>query len=122
MLNFMMGRQATASRLGPQDAVAMAKNGDLTVIDVRDHNELAMTGKAAGAVHIPLSVIQVQANPSSPDFNAALDVNKPVAVYCASGARSSMAVQVLQQFGFTDVHNIGGFGHWQMAGGEVERA
>lgn len=122
MLNFMMGRQATASRLSPQDAVEMAKQGQITVIDVRDHNELAMTGKAAGAVHIPLSVLQMQANPSSPDFNTALDSNKPVAVYCASGARSSMAAQVLQQHGFADVHNIGGLGHWQMAGGAIERA
>ena len=120
MLNFMMGRQATASRMTPQDAVAKAKAGEITVIDVRDHNELAMSGKAAGALHIPLSVLQMQANPSSPDFNPALDTNKPVAVYCASGARSSMAAQVLEQFGFQDVHNIGGFGHWQMAGGEIE--
>ncbi|HHC29583.1 MAG TPA: sulfurtransferase [Rhodobacterales bacterium] len=122
MLNFMMGRQATASRLTPQDAIAMAKEGTITVVDVRDHNELAMTGKAAGAVHIPLSVLQMQANPSSPDFNPALDASKPIAVYCASGARSSMAAQVLQQNGFDDVHNIGGLGHWQMAGGEIERA
>jgi len=122
MLNFMMGRPATASRLSPQEAVVKAKNGEIIVVDVRDHNELAMTGKAEGAVHIPLSVIQMQANPSSPDFNPALDTNKPVAVYCASGARSSMATQVLQQYGFNEVHNIGGLGHWQMAGGAIERA
>ncbi len=122
MLNFMMGRPATASRLTPQDAVEMAKNGEIIVVDVRDHNELAMTGKAAGAVHIPLSVLQMQANPSSPDFNTALNTGKPVAVYCASGARSSMATQVLQQHGFAEVHNIGGLGHWQMAGGAIERA
>lgn len=122
MLNFMMGRQATASRLTPQDAVALAKDGRITVVDVRDHNELAMTGKAAGAVHIPLAVIQMQANPSSPDFNPGLDTGKPVAIYCASGARATMAAQVLQQYGFHEVHNIGGLGHWQMAGGEIERA
>lgn len=122
MLNFMMGRQATASRLSPQEAVAKAKNGEIVVVDVRDHNELAMTGKAEGAVHIPLSVLQMQANPSSPDFNTALAAGKPIAVYCASGARSSMATQVLQQHGFAEVHNIGGLGHWQMAGGAIERA
>lgn len=121
MLNFMMGRQATASRMTPQDAVARAKAGEITVIDVRDHNELAMSGKAEGAVHIPLSVLQMLANPSSPDYHPALDTNKPVAVYCASGARSSMAAQMLEQHGFAEVHNIGGLGHWQMAGGAIER-
>lgn len=122
MLNFMMGRQANVSRLTPQDAVALAREGKITIVDVRDHNELAMTGKAEGALHIPLSVIQMQANPSSPDFHPGLDTSKPVAVYCASGARSSMATQVLQQYGFNEVHNIGGLGHWQMAGGAIERA
>lgn len=122
MLNFMMGRQATASRMSPQEAVAKAKNGEIIVVDVRDHNELMMTGKAAGAVHIPLSVLQMQANPASPDYHPELDTSKPVAVYCASGARSSMAAQVFQQHGFNEVHNIGGLGHWQMAGGEIERA
>ena len=121
MLNFMMGRQATASRLPPQDAVSMAKQGTITVVDVRDHNELAMSGKAEGAVHIPLAVIQMQANPASPDFHPELDQTKPVAIYCASGARSSMAVQVLQQYGFNEVHNIGGLGHWQMSGGTITR-
>lgn len=122
MLNFMMGQKANASRMTPHDAVAKSKAGDVIVVDVRDHNELMMTGKAEGALHIPLSVLQMQANPSSPDFHPALDTAKPIAVYCASGARSSMATQVFQHHGFDEVHNIGGLGHWQMAGGNIERA
>lgn len=121
MLNFMMGRQASASRLSAQDAVRMAKNGEITVVDVRDHNEVSMTGKAEGAVHIPLAVIRMQADPRSPDYHPDLDTSKPVAVYCASGARSSMAAQVFRQMGFDEVHNIGGLGHWQMAGGNIMR-
>ncbi|WP_246138033.1 rhodanese-like domain-containing protein [Maritimibacter fusiformis] len=122
MLNFMMGRQATASKLSPQEAVELAKDGAITVVDVRDHNELSMTGKAEGAVHIPLAVIRMQADPRSPDFHPDLDTSKPVAIYCASGARSSMAAQVFRQMGFDEVHNIGGLGHWQMAGGSIVRA
>lgn len=122
MLNFMMGRQAAASKLSPQEAVQMARDGAITVVDVRDHNEVSMTGKAEGAVHIPLAVIRMQADPRSPDFHPDLDTSKPVAVYCASGARSSMAAQVFRQMGFDEVHNIGGLGHWQMAGGSVARA
>ena len=122
MLNFMMGQQPATTHMSTQDAIAKAKNGAITVVDVRDHNELMMTGKAAGAVHIPLSVIRMQADPTSPDFHPELDTSKPVAVYCASGARSSMAAQVMNQLGFNEVHNIGGLGHWQMAGGEIVRA
>ncbi|PIE07402.1 MAG: sulfurtransferase [Rhodobacterales bacterium] len=118
----MTGRAARAPRLTPQDAVELSKNDRVTLIDVRDHTELAMTGKAEGAVHIPLAAIGTRANPASPDFHPELDKSKPVAIYCASGARSSMAVPVLEQYGFNEVHNIGGLGHWQMAGGRVVRA
>lgn len=124
MFNFNKGRQAApqAPRLSPQDIVAKAKNGEITVIDVRDQNELAMTGKAKGAIHIPLAVLRFQADPNGPDFRRELDPSKPVALYCASGARSGMGTQVLQGLGYAEVHNIGGLGHWQMAGGEIERA
>lgn len=121
MFNFMMGG-AAATRLSPQDIVAKAKAGEMTIVDVRDHNELMMSGKAKDALHIPLSVIRMQVDPKSPDFNQGLSLDKPVGVYCASGARSSMAVQVFQQMGFKEVHNIGGLGHWHQAGGEIERA
>lgn len=121
MFNFMMNG-GTATRLSPQDIVAKAKAGAMTVVDVRDHNELMMSGKAKDAIHIPLAVIRMQVDPKSPDFNPALDLDTPVAVYCASGARSSMAVQVFQSMGFKEVHNLGGLGHWYQAGGEIERA
>ncbi|WP_255552317.1 rhodanese-like domain-containing protein [Maritimibacter dapengensis] len=115
------GGQPRTPGMTAKDAVEKAATGDVVVVDVRDAGELAMSGKAKGAVHIPLAVIRMQADPSSPDFNPALDQSKPIAVYCASGARSSMAAQVFQNFGF-EVSNIGGLGHWQMAGGEIERA
>ncbi len=125
MMNFLRGNapaQPSQPQMSLQDIVAKAANGEVTVIDVRDHNELAMTGKARGALHIPLSIIRMQADPSSPDFHPELKTDKPVGIYCASGARSSMAVRLLQSLGYSEVYNIGGLGHWQMAGGEIERA
>lgn len=122
MLKAMFGQQQRAvPGLTAKDAVEKSASGEVIVVDVRDHNELAMSGKADGAVHIPLAVIRMQADPRSPDFHPELDPAKPIAVYCASGARSSMAAQVFQSFGF-DVSNIGGLGHWQMAGGNIVRA
>ncbi len=121
MLNFLMGAQPTTN-MSTQEAVRRAKAGEITIIDVRDYNEVLMTGVAEGAIHIPLAVLQMQANPASPDFHPALDTDKPVAIYCATGARSSMATQILAQMGFRDVNNIGGLGHWQMAGGNIVRA
>ncbi len=103
--------------IAPQEAVAKAKNDDVILIDVRDANELAQTGKAEGAIHIPLFLLQTKADPRHPEFHPDLDVDKPVMLYCASGARSGMAAKVLAQFGFKEVYNIGGLGHWVNGGG-----
>ena len=40
------------------------------------------------------------------------DKNVPVFVYCQSGTRSRLAVQVLRSMGYQNVHNIGGIEHY----------
>ncbi len=120
MFSLLNARKTTAG-LSPRDAVARAAEDRLTLIDVRGHDELARTGKAAGAVHIPLMLLQSQADPRHPEFHPALSAGQPVAVYCASGARSGLAKQMLEGFGFAEVHNIGGLGDWTGAGGPLER-
>ena len=109
-----------AKGISAADAVKLAEEGAITVIDVRDHSEIAQTGKAKGALHIPLFQLQQKADPRHPEFHQDLSTEKPVAVYCASGARSEMARRALAGFGFGEVHNIGGFFHWQSAGGVCE--
>ena len=104
------------------EAVEGVAKGTVTVIDVRDHAELRSTGKAKGAVHIPLMRLQDMANPSHPDFKKGLKTDGCIAVYCASGARSMAGKRILKQLGYQDVHNIGGLGHWVQAGGKLERA
>lgn len=125
-MNFAFGNpfrsnQTAVKKVSAQDAVSMAAAGEITLLDVRDHNEVASSGKAKGAIHIPLFQLQQKADPRHPEFHADLKTDKPVAVYCASGARSEMARRALSGFGFAEVHNIGGLYHWQSAGGECER-
>ena len=46
-----------------------------------------------------------------------LDPDKPVAVYCASGYRSSLAASLLQAGGFKQVKNVpGSYAAWTAAG------
>lgn len=118
---FQFLNRPAATGLSATDAVQLAKSGDVTVIDVREHGEVSMTGKAKGAHHIPLMMLQFQADPAHPDHNSALKRDNRVAVYCASGGRSASAQRILEQLGYSDVHNIGGFGHWVQAGGEVQK-
>ena len=46
-----------------------------------------------------------------------LDSKKPVATYCDSGYRASIAASILQQEGFEKVHNVpGSWQAWKKAG------
>jgi len=91
------------------------------VIDVREHGEVSMSGKAKGAVHMPLMMLQFRADPAHPDYDPLLSKDAMIGVYCASGGRSQSAKTILERLGYSNVHNIGGFGHWVQAGGAVER-
>ena len=111
-----------AAMMSPQDAIRGAQEGSVTVIDIREHAEVAQTGKAKGALHIPLMQLLNAADPNNPDSHPELSPDRTIAVYCASGARANGALTMLRQHGYTDVHNIGGLAHWHQAGGELERA
>ncbi len=113
--------RARAAGMSPSEAIEGAEQGKVTVIDVREHGEVAATGKARGALHIPLMRLPHMADPRHPDFHEALKTGGSIAVYCATGARSSSAQSLLKQMGYGDVHNIGGLGHWVQAGGKLER-
>lgn len=119
MMNFF--KSSPAAGLSLADAVAQAAAGTLTLIDVRELAELRGSGKAAGALHIPLAMVPLKADPKAGDCPVGLHCNKPVAIYCASGGRSGMAANALRKMGYTQVHNIGGFGDWVNAGGAVEK-
>lgn len=80
----------------------------LQVIDVRRPGEYR-DGHARGAESFPLSELRDQAS--------RLDKDKPTAVICASGYRSSIASSILEQMGFADLYNVlGGTSAWRAAG------
>lgn len=103
------------------EAVRLAAAGEVVVIDIRETSELRARGKAAGALHVPMAALAMRCDPHSPECLPELAESRPVAVYCASGARTSGAVRMLERMGHPEVHNIGGLDHWIRAGGTVER-
>jgi|LauGreDrversion4_2_1035121.scaffolds.fasta_scaffold1628191_1 rhodanese-related sulfurtransferase len=108
-----------SSALTATDCIALAERGEITLLDVREDAEVKASGMAAGAVHIPLGLLPLKADPKAPDFEKRLS-GRPVAVYCAAGARAGRAVQILHALGF-EAQNIGGFGDWCACGGPVAR-
>ncbi|MCB2111393.1 MAG: sulfurtransferase [Defluviimonas sp.] len=110
-----------APRMPASDIVARVGTGEIVLIDVREAGELAAFGRAEGALHVPLAVLRMKCDPSCPECLAELKSGRPIALYCASGARSQMAAQVLKSLGHGEVVNLGGLGDWIAAGGAVSR-
>jgi len=121
MLSFLRSPAAArVQRIDPREAVRRAAADEITVIDVRDAGELA-TGRAEGALHVPLMTLRMKCDPASPERLAGLGPDRPVALYCASGARSQMAGRMLVEMGYGEVYNLGGLQDWHAGGGQVLR-
>jgi len=96
-------------RLSPA-AAAERLSGDLSpqIVDVRAPGEY-QAKYIDGSLSIPLNHLAERAND--------LPTDRPLLVHCAGGYRSSMAVSLLQQLGFSRVSELaGGLAAWEAAG------
>jgi len=75
------------------------KKQDTVLVDVRSALEYE-SEHVPGAQNIPLDEISARIA----EFRSS---DKPVVLYCRSGNRSGMAVNILKQHGITDVYNGG---------------
>ena len=107
----------TESRPTVAEVASKVAAGQMVLIDVREIAEVRSSGRAEGALVIPLSLLPLKADPRKPGVEVPQDL--PVAVYCASGARSASAMQVLQRLGYQNVINLGGLRDWAAGGGRV---
>lgn len=90
----------------------VARMNDVLVVDVRNEPEAAASGKVRGAVQVPRGMLEFRADPSSTYHDTRFDPAKTVVLYCASGGRSALAGVALQELGYSDVRNMGGFKDW----------
>ncbi len=96
------------------------ERGDALLVDLREPGERAQ-GAIPGAVHAPRGMLEFWADPTSTYHRAEFDPNRRVILHCASGGRSALAADTLQQMGYGNVaHLDGGFNAWKEAGRPVE--
>ncbi len=82
-------------------SIAQKIEAGALVVDVRSPEETA-SGMFKGALNIPID----QAESRLAEFGAK---DKPLVLYCRSGARAGRVKQMLESKGYTDVTNAGGF-------------
>ncbi|HJU74957.1 MAG TPA: rhodanese-like domain-containing protein [Gemmatimonadaceae bacterium] len=98
----------------PSESVALqAGDGNALFVDVREPNEWNL-GHIPGALHIPRGILEQ-------NIEAVAQRDARIILYCASGNRTALAADTLQQMGYTNVASlVGGFRGWVEAGGEIE--
>ena len=92
-----------------EEAKRLVDEQGALLVDVRDGNEVAQTGRIAGAVNVSRGMIEFRADDSTPYHDAQFRKDRPIILYCASGGRSALAGKVLKDMGYSKVHNLGGF-------------
>jgi rhodanese-related sulfurtransferase len=93
--------------ISPEQAAARLAAGEITLVDVRESSELR-DGRVRGAVHIPLPHLVARVGE--------LEVERPVAFLCRSGARSTRATRIAARAGFDAMNVRGGVIAWSGAG------
>jgi phage shock protein E len=94
--------QRLRTRKAPASVVLEKIKSGARIIDVRSPQEFAGPSYPK-AKNIPLDVL--------PSRMGDLPKDKPIVLYCASGARSAQAARMLKKAGFQDVVSAGGLGN-----------
>jgi len=95
MLNTIKNILGLGSKINMKELI---ENGAV-ILDVRSKGEYA-GGHVKGSVNIPVSDLQGS-------LKKLKDKNKPIITCCAPGMRSATAKSILQNAGYTNVHNGG---------------
>ena len=97
------------TEIEPQKANDIIANSPVNIVDVREENEFN-AGHIDNAILLPRGVLEFKINtiPQLADKSAA------IIVYCATGKRSALSANSLQNMGYNNVLSIaGGYGAWK---------
>lgn len=109
-----------APKVAAQDARRLIAEEDALLVDVRDPNEVAASGKVKGAINVSRGMLEFRADPEAPTHQPAFRKDRPVIVYCGSGGRAALACKTLKDMGYPRVMNLGSFKDACEAGLESE--
>jgi rhodanese-related sulfurtransferase len=110
----MIDEQPPVPVVTPREALRLTAEEGAVIVDVREAEELARTGRLAGALHMPLGML--------PERAGQLPRDRPILIYCAAGIRSAVAARALAAMGWPSVYNLGGFAEAAAEGIPVEAA
>jgi rhodanese-related sulfurtransferase len=108
--------------LSAERVAAELGQGDTLLIDLREPDEQAQHGMILGAISAPRGMLEFWADPTSPYHRQEFDPQRRIILHCASGGRSALAADTLQQLGYSNVaHLAGGLKAWAEEGRPVTK-
>ena len=105
--------------INPDEAKSLQDDGAL-IIDIRELEEIQISGKVKGSYHIPRGLLEFQTKLVNPNGLEGFDTENTIILYCASGGRAALAGKALKVLGFEKVFNRGGLKDWFVAEVPVE--
>ncbi|HMR55945.1 MAG TPA: rhodanese-like domain-containing protein [Cyclobacteriaceae bacterium] len=109
--------KAQIENLTPAQVKSEIDKGNVTIIDIREPEELRQNGVIPGSINAPRGMLEFYADSSLPYHKPEFKKDSRIILQCASGGRSALAVVTLKQMGYTNVaHLDGGFKAWKEAG------
>lgn len=119
--DYLAEANAVVPKLSSTEAVELYNQGGAVFVDVRDSAAIASSGTIAGAERVARGMMEFVADPSMEAFyNDKLQKDAKICLICGAGGQAALAGKTMQDMGFTDVVNIGGFKDWVAANGPVE--
>jgi rhodanese-related sulfurtransferase len=114
--------KAQVENLTPTQVKDEMEKGNVTIIDIREPEELKQNGVIAGSINAPRGMLEFYADSSMPYHKPEFKKDSRIILQCASGGRSALAAVTLKQMGYTNVaHLDGGFKAWKDAGLPVSK-
>ena len=92
-----------SKNISTKEAYKMMHKEDVVLLDVREDFEYA-GGHLENAINIPLEDLEKRLNELNKD-------NK-IIVYCLSGTRADIALEILEKNGFNNIYTFGGIEDW----------
>jgi rhodanese-related sulfurtransferase len=113
---------AEIETIGAAEAIEIAHDGDVVIVDIRDPREIERDGKIPGAFSCTRGMLEFWIDPASPYAKPIFQEDKKFIFHCAGGMRSALAAKTAQDMGLKPVAHIGGgFAAWRDAGGAIEK-
>ena len=112
--------RAAITEHSPEEALRRQADGAV-IVDIRDVRELQREGVIPGAIHAPRGMLEFWVDPASPYHRPEFAEDREFIFQCASGWRSALSTQTLNDMGMANASHIqGGISAWRDADLELQ--